>query len=322
MKVIFNPQMKLLWHWDKINAWLKSGDAMPVLIEIAPTNYCNAECPWCFYAGNKNGEKIDKEVMLKTLSQLSSAGVKAISWTGGGEPTLHPNFNEFAKHANSLGYSQGLFTNALDYEKNRVDPEYFEWIRISLTEKYMDGIDKKLLKEYVDSKTPIGICLNITKENYDDAYKYAKEAKELGVDYFQVRPALAKLYKEQPKFEVPEKLKELEDDKFKIFLSEYKFADSVQPRSYDVCYGHFFCPVIDYNGDVNVCMYKLGKKGYILGNLYKDSFLDIWSGEKRKEIKKCKLVNTDCQVCCKNHEINKLLYHIKHPEKESNIDFI
>jgi len=323
MKVIFNPQMKLLWHWDKISSWLKSNDTIPVLIEISPTNYCNANCPWCFYAGTHNGQGISKDVMIKTLSDMASIGIKAISWTGGGEPTLHPDFNEFIEKAYKLGFAQGIFTNAFDYEKNHIDnPEYFEWIRISLTEKYMDGIDKKLLAEYVQSKTPVGICMNLTRDNYDKAYEYAKQAKELGLYYFQVRPALEKSYKDQKDLPVPYKLKELEDSKFKIFLSEYKFVDATQPKNYDICYGHYFCPVIDFNGDVNVCMYKLGQEPYIFGNLYKQNFIDIWNSKKRKKIKASKLIDENCQVCCKNHEINKLLYHIKHPNRESNIDFI
>ncbi|MAF13899.1 MAG: hypothetical protein CMI53_03330 [Parcubacteria group bacterium] len=322
MKVTFNPQMKLLWNWDRVNDWLKTGDNVPVLIEISPTNYCNAKCPWCFYGGTHSGDGINKDVMLRTLSDMASMGIKAISWTGGGEPTLHPNINEFNETAHKLGFSQGLFTNALSYEKNRINPEFYDWIRISLTEKFMDGIDRKLLKEYTSSKTPIGICLNVTEESYPKAYEYAKQAKELGVYYFQVRPALAKTYDKQKNLEIPYKLKELEDENFKIILSEYKFEDATKPRTYDTCYGHNFCPVIDFRGDVNVCMYKLGKEPYIFGNLNEHSFLDIWKSDKRKKIKACKLVDNDCQVCCKDHEINKLLYHIKHPDRESNIDFI
>lgn len=321
-EIVFNPQMKLLWHWDKINAWLRSGQSLPVLIEISPTNYCNANCSWCFYNGKHSGRNIDRKVMLRTLSDIASLRIKAISWTGGGEPTLHPNFNEFVEEGYKLNLNQGLFTNALSYKLNRTEPELFEWIRVSLTNQYIKGIDKKLLKKYVESKTKVGICLNLTKRNQPQLEKIAKQAKELGVNYFQVRPALFKSYKKQPRFEIPYHLKSLETKKFKVYLSEYKFSDSVKPRDYDVCYGHHFCPAIDYNGDVNVCMYKLGKKSHIVGNLNKNHFIDIWNSEKRKKVIACSLVDKDCQVCCKNHEINKLLHHIKHPDKGANIDFI
>lgn len=320
--IVFNPQVKLLWHWQRINSWLKTGSSVPILIEISPTNYCNARCSWCFYSGTHNNKRVERKVMLRVLSDMASLGVKAISWTGGGEPTLHPYFNEFAKESYKLNFKQGLFTNCLNYRVNNANPDFFEWIRISLTDRYIQGIDKKLLKKYLNSKAKVGICLNLTKDNEPHLEKITKQAKKLGVDYFQVRPALNKTYRSQPVFKIPYHLKSMETDNFRIFLSEYKFIDSTKERDYDVCYGHHFCPVIDFNGDVNVCMYKLGQKPYIFGNLNKMSFIDIWNSERRKKIISNKLINHDCQVCCKNHEINKLLYQIKHPLKNSNIDFI
>ncbi len=322
MKVTFNPQMKLLWHWDEIASWARNDNSVPILVEISPTNYCNANCPWCFYAGAHNGKHIKRETMLKALSDMADLGVRAISWTGGGEPTLHPNFKEFVEKAHRLKLKQALFTNALDYKLNWVNPDLFEWIRISLTEKYVDGIDKKLLKEYVKSKTKIGICLNLTKKNQSQMEKMVRQSRRLGVDYFQVRPALVKSYKDQPSFKIPYHLKSLEKPKFKVYLSEYKFIDSTQAREYNVCYGHNFCPIIDFDGDVNVCMYKLGQKPYVFGNLYKNSFIEIWHSKRRKKIKACNLVNEDCQVCCKNHEINKLLFYIKNPDGKADMEFL
>ncbi|MFH1899679.1 MAG: SPASM domain-containing protein [Patescibacteria group bacterium] len=164
--------------------------------------------------------------------------------------------------------------------------------------------------------------MNLTKDNQPYLKKIAQQSKKLEVDYFQVRPALAKSYKNQSRLEIPYHLKSLETDKFKIYLSEYKFIDSTKPKDYKICYGHNFCPVIDFSGDVNVCMYKLGQKPYVFGNLYKQSFTKIWKSKKRKQIMMSNLVNNDCQVCCKNHEINKLLYYMKHPNSEADVDFI
>lgn len=330
-RVIFNPQLKLLWHWDKINAWLKSGDTVPVLVEVSPTNYCNANCPWCFYiyehcdAKNESKKKhISREAMLKTLADMRTLGVKAINWTGGGEPTLHPNFNEFSEAAYNLGYSQGIFTNALDYNLNKINPKHFEWIRISVTNKGITGIDTRLLKHYREAspETTIGVCLSLIKSDYDKLPEMVRQARDLGFNYFQVRPALQKSYKNQEPIDVPYHLKEFETPDFKVFLSEYKFDESTKPKSYDICYGHFFCPAIDYRGEVNVCMYRLSEDDYVMGNIHDQSFIDIWNSAKRKLIKNRKLVDANCQNCCKNHEINKVLYHIKHPDRHSNIDFI
>ena len=125
---ILNPQSKLLWHGDRVKNWLEGSTPSPVLVEIAPTGFCNASCPWCFFKDKNTGGSIDTGVMLKTLKDLKKMGVKAINWTGGGEPTLHSDFERFVNRAHELGLEQGLFTNAYIEV-----PPTFKWVRISLT---------------------------------------------------------------------------------------------------------------------------------------------------------------------------------------------
>ena len=57
---------------------------------------------------------------------------------------------------------------------------------------------------------------------------------------------------------------------------------------------------MDYNGDVLICAHDWGKKA-IVGNLVKQSFLDIWAGEKFSDLRK-RLLDSDrefspCRVC-------------------------
>ena len=77
---------------------------------------------------------------------------------------------------------------------------------------------------------------------------------------------------------------------------------------YSKCYGHNFCPFIDSNGDVVSCAYHLKDKDYIFGNINRQTFRDIWSGRNPAKIK----VSESCQICCKNDQINQLLYSLKH----------
>ena len=100
---MINPRAKLLWHGCRVESWLRGEHALPVIIEIAPTGFCNASCPECFFRDKNDGGSINKDIMLTTLEELVQAEVKAINWTGGGESTLHPNFNDFVVKANRLG---------------------------------------------------------------------------------------------------------------------------------------------------------------------------------------------------------------------------
>ena len=291
MKNILSPQLKLLYHGDRVKEWLEGRDVSPVLVEISPTGYCNAKCDWCFFKDKRGGENIDKDVMLRTLKEMSEMGVKAINWTGGGEPNLHPQFTKFVKYADELGLEQGIFTNGYLPLKNE---KIFKWIRISMTPRGFEAISVP--------KVRFGINVNL----YEDIplNKWCKEAKLAGASYFQVRPALLGDYRDQPKLSVPHYLKKHETSDFSIYLTPYKFEEATKPRTYTKCYGHYFCPSIDWRGKLSVCMYRTLEDDYNLGDLNVKSFKEIW----KDKLPSPDLVNEKCQNCCKNHEINKVLF--------------
>ena len=114
--------------------------------------------------------------------------------------------------------------------------------------------------------------------------------------------------------EMPVYLKEHELDDFKIYITKYKYEESVEEKKYDKCYGYNFCPSIDWNGHLSVCLYLTLNKDYILADLNKESLREVW-----KKIPKDVKVIAGCQNCCKNHEINKVLYHAMQAE---DVDFL
>lgn len=301
---IFEPHAKLLWHGDRVATWLKTGRTNPILIEVAPSGYCNAKCPWCFFKNNKSSSQINSATMISAIHDMARLGVKAINWTGGGEPILHPDFEKFVYYTSECGLKQGLFTNGY-----KVIPfqEKFEWIRISLTDKGFSKIKRP--------KVPFGICVNQTKNHSKkDLKKLCFQARNFGARYFQIRPALVGNYKNQPLLSVPLYLKEHRKKNFEVYITGYKYEDAVKPKNYRYCYGYHFCPSIDWNGKVNVCLYLASRKKYALGDLNKERLLKIWPNI----IKQTK-VTDECQNCCKNNEINKILYAAKNVK---SVDFI
>lgn len=294
--MIFEPQAKLLWHGDKVKKWLETGRINPILVEIAPTGYCNASCPWCFFKEKQETERISKPALLRAIDDLAQLGLGAINWSGGGEPTLHPNFEEFIFHAAKQGLKQGLFTNGYNIVPYQ---ELFSWIRVSLTDKGFARIKKP--------RVPFGICLNhIETYTKQDLINFCLEAKKFGARYFQARPALMGAYDKQPLLETPEFLQQYSDNNFDVYVTDYKYKEAIRPKDYSECYGYHFCPSIDWNGKLSVCLYLTLNSKYVLGDLNKESLLKIWPN-----IAKSAIVTPSCQNCCKNHEINKLLYKTK-----------
>ena len=74
--------------------------------------------------------------LIKTrLVEMKEMGAKGISFTGGGESMLHPNFIEILQHTKDTGFDVGLITNgsAITKEKNKSSPEKF------ILDKGIDG---------------------------------------------------------------------------------------------------------------------------------------------------------------------------------------
>lgn len=302
----FAPHHKLVIH-SQFADYLAGESIYPIGVEISPSGVCNATCQFCFFAhtdeehGGHHKSFLDYHALLRVLGECSDLGVKAITWTGGGEPTLHPSFPSLVELTFSSGLKQGLFTNALARPAYR--PERMEWIRITMT-------DKPFKTEYIKMLRPaktLGFAFNYggeqDKSYLEDTIALAEVVK---ADYVQVRPAL-NLKGQTTDIEPPDINHPL------VQITSYKFEDAKHRHGYSKCEGYHFVPYIRENGDVDVCSYMMGYDGYSLGNIYKDSFKDIMDRSP-----KFVLVHPHCQVCCKNHEINKEIDAVRHLE---DVDF-
>lgn len=66
------------------------------------------------------------------LNELADPKVKSVEFSGGGEPTTHPDIIEIIRHAKSLGLNIGIVTNGNSLEKLFPVLDAFTFIRISL----------------------------------------------------------------------------------------------------------------------------------------------------------------------------------------------
>ena len=295
----FNPQAKLLHHGFRVEEWLTTGRTSPVLAEVSPTGYCNAKCSWCFFADKHSGERVNTEVMIKAIKDMAACGLKAINWTGGGEPSIHPDFAKFVLTAHECGLEQGIFTNGY---QDLPFQQFFSWIRIAVTDSNLEKVKKPIV--------PFGIVLNhLETHTGEELMEFCKKAKDMGACYFQVRPVLEGDYKKQPFIMPPDYLKVYQTEGFEVCVTDYKYQEATKAKTYKDCFGYHFTPSIDWKGHVSVCLYRTLEEAYILGDLNTKSFTEIWD-----EMPKVALANDECQNCCKNHEINKALDSAKRVE--------
>jgi sulfatase maturation enzyme AslB (radical SAM superfamily) len=239
--------------------------------------------------------------MLDLISELRDLEVRSISWTGGGEPTLHPSFHKFVKQAYIKRIRQGLFTNA--NKDVKYDPSKLDWVRVSKTNFPWNITNLK----YLRSCLTLGMCLNYRGGKDDkDIQEALAVAEEVKADYVQVRPAL-KVKGKSKKVDIPK----IEHPLLK--LTDYKFVGVDEKRIYELCEGFHFEPFIWQDGDVDVCGYHRKEKEFNLGNLYEKSFREIM-----EKSPKYVPVISNCQVCCKLNSINSTIHRVRNLE---DVDF-
>ena len=306
----FEPGLKVARN-KKFAQYLGGEFVFPIGVEISPSGICDAECPKCFYRQNSGELKGHETEFLKTnrieglINELSGLGVNSISWTGGGEPTLHPSFHKFVEWTNWAGLEQGLFTNAL--KPIKYDPNLFEWIRVTKTNK---DLNVKVLEELRQCKT-LGICINYTDKDeklIQDTLKIAERLDELKTSdehstYVQVRPAL--IVKGKP---IDVEIPKIEHPLLKI--TDYKFIGSNSDREYSLCEAYHFVPFIWQNGEVDVCAYHKGETEFNLGNLYTKGKQGRFR-EIMKNAPESVSVKDDCQICCKLNSMNSMINHMR-----------
>lgn len=334
----FGSQAKILFHIDKLYNYIYNGDTFPLFMEISLTDICNLNCSWCITKNRKNFT-IKTEPLLKFLKEFKDCGGKAVTFSGGGEPTLHKDFVKIVEYSKSIGLELGLMTNGVfDSSLCELIDNSFKWIRISLDTvnktKYLqwkgkDRVDLILenLKRFKITK--VGVNCNVSEDlDVSDVEALIKDTINFA-DYIQFRPVLPRFFKKEQinvNKEVWEYLEQYKDNDI-INLSNDKIKELANSETFpfNTCEGHFFMPILNSDGDIKVCMYHPCNPNLSFGNIYDNSFTEIWKSEKRKEaIDYVRKMNykTECQICCKLYEINKLINFIKFPKENIDKNFL
>ena len=104
---------------------------MPVCFEIDASNYCQNNCDFCMFASHikKNRVHFPTDLYYKLLWNFKRSGVKAFTFTGGGEPLMHPNIREMIKSTDYVGLKVGLVTNGIGLYHVIDLANSFEYIR-------------------------------------------------------------------------------------------------------------------------------------------------------------------------------------------------
>lgn len=352
---VFFPY-KILTYPETLNSLVTGREVAPINIEINLTNQCNHNCIWCTYGYlHNNGDTLSADVVRKVLKEARDLGVKSVTWTGGGEPTVHKEFNQLIRCANELGFKQGLNTNGYLLNEQAISfiASNFSYVRFSVDAASpatlqkchgTKGKDFSVItrnihavcteRERKNSNCVVGFSFLIDSSNYEDTIPAVKLAKSLGVDYTQLKPIIH-YDRDNSQFASNSQLwksinhafiqaKELETDQFSVHILDHKFrniqlANENYGRQYTKCIGCNLLASIGANGAVDLCCAYKGMKQWAVGNVCSQSLEEIWFGEKRKQLRD----SVDIQRCppmCKADETNRLVHFLQ--TFDANKEFI
>lgn len=341
---------KLIFHPQRVAEWLQGKVIYPVEMEIGLSGACNHRCIFCAvdYMDYKP-QLLDAEVLIKNLRVLGKKGLKSIIYAGEGEPLVNPAAPYIINATKNNGIDAAMSTNGvlLTREVSASCLKSLSWVRVSiagatdatyekihqcrkgdLQKVYQNMQDAVAQKRDEKLDVTLGAQLLLLPENKDEAVQLAKNMRELGFDYFTVKPfsqhpqSKAKLnvdYSESE--EIGRLLRECETDDFKIYFRSQSIENLGHEKSYSQCEGLNFMTYMDASGNVFPCIVFMGRQEYIYGNINETPFTDFWEAGRSKKIRSSfneNFIKQNCRKNCRLDEINKYLHELKQPGMHAN----
>jgi len=342
----YYSDFKVAHHQDKLEQLKKNEYITPVFVQWDLTNRCNLACKFCFYriyplSDFIKDHEMSERTVYRVLKEIKEIGIKAIEWTGGGEPILHPAHKRIFAKAKKMGFEQSLVTNGtlLDMVDIYIIRD-FEWVRFSVdsstpeTYKNIKGVDFfdtviKNMKKLIDVKSEnniVGFSFIVTPDNYKEILTATHLAKDIGCN--NIRFSLAMTPRGNELFDniwnditaEIELAKNEETKEFKVFAFSNRIYQLSKDVLSDACYYCQFVGVIAPAGIYPCCRLKDDGR-FNFGNLENRTFNDIWFSWTRKKFvdrvkKGCPF---DCWMVQKN---NFCKYLIQKKEDAAHVNFI
>lgn len=285
--------------------------------------------------------------------ELIEAGVRAVVLIGGGEPLMHPAIGDLIAVLGGAGVQVGLTTNGtlLDRYMQPI-AVHTAWTRVSVDaasqETYQRfrphrgganvfsqviagmrrlarvkqgalGYSFVLLGRYTTSGT-------LTASNYGELFQAARLAKDIGCDYFEVKPEydLAHRLRVLPAAVTAQLRRDLDslaalsDATFEVvapptLLDVIAGAVHEQPKTYHECPVAKLRTLISASG-AYICPYHRGRAASRFGDPQVESFDTMWLRHREGGVGEATSPIDDCQFHCIRHETNRAIIEMGGPD--------
>ncbi|MBN2615025.1 MAG: radical SAM protein [Bacteroidales bacterium] len=270
----------------------------PTSLQVELTTKCNLNCSYCYRNAGPGADHLttDTQQLLSTLSSLAQNGLQSVELTGG-EPMMHPDFDEIAAFCCEQLALVGILTNGTLLTSQRLEKlkPYREKLIFSISldshiasehnrrrggknafERTTEGI-RLLKKEGFLTR----VSMSVDESNWSHLEPTLLLARELGADLFTYSPILPfgragtafKRWNHNARevLETEQKLQEQYSDFLHLF-SEGTLTKVSQPGG---CGAGWRVYAMDPDGNVRPCVTFDEDQG-IFGSLYNQDEKEVF----------------------------------------------
>ena len=319
----FNP-LKCLAHADKIRDILNGKFPPPILVHLDLTNRCNFNCPWC-YVKNYISNRIEMpfHIASKIINELVDYGVQSILFTGGGEPTLYPDFMKAVELAANQNVELGLTTNGTQLYKfaDCLPLEKFKYVRVSFDagceETYMKvhGAKKGDFIRTLEGARAIalrklcqvGLAYLVTPLNYRELPEALRWAENYDLDYISIRPTVFEMFLSEAQVkEAIEISNSLTSSSVNILRLNERF-ETIMNEERIACRSTPLIAAITADAKLTLCCQKRGESEFQWGDLSTESFKNLWGNLLHQTMLE-KVKNEPCFDCtCRMRSYSQII---------------
>ena len=342
--------LKFLDYPKQIEAWRNHSVTAPVHVRIKPMNHCNHSCWYCAYRYDdvSLGEDIDledqipKEKMDEIIEDIIDMEVKAVTFSGGGEPTIYKPLPECVEKLTAGGVRVATLTNGSNLQGRvaEVFAAHGTWVRVSMdgwnNESYAaarsikgDAFDKLMrnMRNFaaLDSDCVLGVSFIIDNKNYEHIYDICSRLKDIGVNHVKLSGVIisdevldTNRYHDEIRPTVESEIERtlaLDDDGFSIVNHYHAFSERFE-KDYTICPFLQYLTVIGADSKVYTCQDKAYTKSGMLGSIEERRFKDFWFSEENRKSLYALNPSVSCGHHCVAHSKNlTILDHMNVDQK-------
>jgi MoaA/NifB/PqqE/SkfB family radical SAM enzyme len=334
--------LKFLRFSDNLEALAQGRVVAPLHIRVKPTNHCNHDCWYCAYRTDdlslgeemREHDSIPAGRMLALAHEFVEMGVRAVTFSGGGEPLLYKPLPDVIDILADGGVRVAALTNGSNL-KGRVADSFARhgtWVRISMDawdnasyvksrgakrNEFSRLIDNIRAFTARDTRCVLGVSFIVGHENHLRIAELCALLKDCGVNHVKVAGAVVcndamgnNDYHRSIKAEVARQIaraKALDDARFSV-LDHYHDLEDRFEKSYHSCPFLQFLTVIGADQAVYTCQDKAYTQAGRMGSIADRTFREFWFSAENQHFLKSFDPAERCRHHCVAHAKNLAIH--------------